>query len=85
MNCGKSFLISAYCCDHFSDIYQPTTLRCLPSDARVQGHKIDIIVVDTPDRIDYSPIRKCAYQNVDLIMICFALDQPVSLDHVKVY
>ena len=66
MNCGKSSLISAYCHDQFSDIYQPTILRCLPSDARVQGHKIDIIVVDTPGRIDYLPIRRCAYQKLIL-------------------
>ena len=85
MNSGKSSLISAYCCDQFSDIYQPTILRCLPSDARVQGHRIDIIIVDTPGRIDYLPIRRCAYQKADLIMICFALDQPVTLDHVKDY
>lgn len=85
MNCGKTSLISAYCYDKFSEVYQPTILRCISSDVKLRGEKIDIILTDTPGRTDYLPLRQCAYNKTDLVIICFALDQPATLDHVKDY
>lgn len=85
MHCGKSCLVSAYCSDQYSDTYLPTILQCVPGDARVDGHKIDLIVVDAPGRVDHAPIRTCIYEKTDLVMICFALDDPASLAHARDY
>ena len=85
MACGKSCLVSAYCHDLYSSVYQPTILRCLSTDAKVQGENIELIVIDTPGRMDYQPIRKCSYKKADLVMICFALDRPDTLVNVRQY
>jgi Ras family protein A len=83
MNSGKSELVSSYCSDQFSEIYQPTILRCLSSDAKIRGGQtVDITIIDTPGRLDYFPIRRCAYNDADVILMCFALDQPESLQHI---
>ena len=83
MHSGKSCLVSSYCIDQFQDTYTPTLMRCLSTDTRVQGKLIDIMVVDTPGRYDYLPFRQVAYSRSDLVMVCFALDCPQSLQHVE--
>ena len=83
MHCGKTSLVSSYCSDKFSDIYTPTILRCLHGDTKIHGKLIDIVVVDTPGRYDYLPFRQVAYKKTDLVMICFALDDPQSFENVE--
>lgn len=83
MHCGKTSLVSSYCSDKFSDMYTPTILRCLHGDTKIRGKLIDIVVVDTPGRYDYLPLRQVAYKKTDLVMICFALDDPQSLENVE--
>ena len=85
MHCGKSCLISAYCSDQYSDTYLPTIVQCVPGDAKVDGQKINLIVVDAPGRADHAPIRTCIYDKADLVMICFALNDPLSLHHACDY
>ncbi len=83
MHSGKSCLVSSYCADKYHEVYCPTIMRCMSSDTKVQGKRIDIITVDTPGRYDYLPLRQLAYNKSDLIMICFALDTPQSLKNVE--
>lgn len=89
MSTGKSSLISAYCEDRFYEMYQPTILRSFSTDCVVKmrdlKQKVDLIIIDAPGRRDYHQIRRCVYEKVDLVMICFALDQPDTLHHVKEY
>ena len=83
MSCGKTAMVSAYCKDQFPELYLPTIMRCEPSEAKLQGVTVKLIVSDTPGRHDYSGLRKCAYHKADLVIICFALDCPKSLEDVR--
>lgn len=83
MHSGKSCLVSSYCSDKFIDMYSPTILKCMPADCKIQGRQVDIIVADTPGRYDYLPLRKIAYDKCDLVIICFALDSPQTLENVE--
>ena len=82
---GKSSLISAYCYDRFSTNYVPTLLNILPTDAKVFGETIELIVVDVGGRDDYSKVRKCAYHKIDTIILCYSADSPNSLQRTMDY
>lgn len=89
MGTGKSSLVSSYCNDKFTETYTPTLLRSMSTDAivsmRTVKQKLDLIIIDTPGRKDYRPIRACTYKKVDLILLVFALDEPETLDQACNY
>ena len=89
MGTGKSSLVSSYTKDQFHETYSPTILRTVSTDVNVKMNtveqKLDIIIIDTPGRKDYKPIRLCAYKKVDLILLVFALDEPETLDQACNY
>lgn len=80
---GKSSLISAYCRDKFSEVYVPTILTSCMTDADVLGEKVELVVVEVAGRIDYARLRRCAYQRMDLVILCYSADSPASLAAIK--
>ena len=80
---GKTSLISAYVRDKFSEIYVPTILTSCMTDADVLGQKIELVVVEVAGRIDYAKFRYCAYQKMDLVILCYSADNPVSLAAIE--
>ena len=85
MSSGKSNLITTYCRDRFTEDHQPTILHCCLSDARVFGRKIPLILVDTPGRDDFKPLRRCSYHNTDVAILCYSAGDRVTLERIKSY
>ena len=81
--CGKSALVMAYCHDRYPEEHEPTILKSVPADAEVDGEKIDLVVIDTPGEEEYAPIRPCVYRKTDLVVICFSVDSPRSMENVR--
>ena len=82
---GKSSLISAYCHDRFSTNYVPTLLNTCSTDAQVFGESIELVLVDVGGRDDYAKVRKCVYHKMDIVLLCYAANNPDSLQRIVDY
>ena len=82
---GKTSLISAYCRDRFSETYTPTILTSCMTDADVLGQKVELVVVEVAGRNDYTKIHHCAYHKMDLVILCYSVDNPTSLNSIKTH
>ena len=44
---------------------------------------IDLVVVEVAGRDDYEKLRRCAYHKMDVVIFCYATDNPASLERVQ--
>ena len=51
-------------------------------DIEVGGKNVALSLYDTPGKEDYDRLRPLNYQDSHVILICFAIDSPDSLDDV---
>ena len=52
-------------------------------DIDVDGKHVELGLWDTMGQEDYDRLRPLSYPDSHVIVLCFALDSPVSLDNVK--
>ena len=52
------------------------------ADVEVDGKRIELALWDTAGQEDYDRLRPLSYPDSHVILICFAIDQPDSLDNV---
>lgn len=48
---------------------------------RVGDHGVKLSMWDTPGQGDYDRFRPLAYSSADMFIVCFSIDDPVSLDN----
>ncbi|CAK9438770.1 uncharacterized protein LODBEIA_P29940 [Lodderomyces beijingensis] len=81
---GKSCLLISYSSNQFPEIYVPTIfenyVRTVMSPS---GKTIELALWDTAGQEEYDRLRPLSYPDVDLLLICFALDNVTSLSNVK--
>lgn len=82
--CGKTCLLVSYTQQKFPEIYVPTIFENYVTTVRSpQGKLIDLALWDTAGQEEYDRLRPLSYPDADIILICFALDNLVSLQNVK--
>lgn len=82
--CGKTCLLVSYAQQKFPLVYVPTIFENYVSTVRSpQGKLIDLALWDTAGQEEYDRLRPLSYPDADLILICFALNNLVSLQNVK--
>lgn len=82
--CGKTCLLVSYAQQRFPEIYVPTIFENYVTTVRSpHGKLIDLALWDTAGQEEYDRLRPLSYPDADLILICFALDNLVSLQNVK--
>ncbi|WPK23057.1 hypothetical protein PUMCH_000281 [Australozyma saopauloensis] len=82
--CGKTCLLVSYAQQQFPEVYVPTIFENYVTTVRSpQGKLIDLALWDTAGQEEYDRLRPLSYPDADLILICFALDNLVSLQNVK--
>ena len=61
------------------------TRRCVYSvaDVEVDGKRVELALWDTAGQEDYDRLRPLSYPDSHVILICFAVDSPDSLDNVQ--
>ncbi|KAG8750110.1 hypothetical protein FRC14_000807, partial [Serendipita sp. 396] len=64
-------------------MFIPTVYERMTLDFRVDGTLIEIDIVDTAGQEDYERIRPLAYPGADIVLICFSVDNPDSLDNIQ--
>lgn len=81
--CGKTALIHRYVHSLFLETYTPTgfdTYNCQYSVS--ETYKILMSIWDTSGDVGYDRVRPLSYSDGDLVIICFAIDKPETMEDV---
>lgn len=63
-------------------VYVPTIFESYVVDVSMYGFEFEIGLWDTAGQEDYDRVRPLAYPDANVIMLCFSVDNPDSLDNV---
>src|ERR1700744_450204 len=84
MHRRKSVNFSAGHYSHISiQVYVPTVFENYVADVEVDGKHVELALWDTAGEEDYDRLRPLSYPDSHVILICFAIDSPDSLDNVQ--
>jgi Ras family protein A len=81
--CGKSCLLIVFSEGTFPEAYVPTVFESYVADIEVEGKHVELALWDTAGQEDYDRLRPLSYPDSHVILICFAIDSPDSLDNVQ--
>lgn len=65
-----------------TQVYVPTVFENYVADVEVDGKHVELALWDTAGQEDYDRLRPLSYPDSHVILICFAVDSPDSLDNV---
>ncbi|XP_061418896.1 rho-related GTP-binding protein RhoA-C-like isoform X2 [Lethenteron reissneri] len=80
--CGKTCLLSVFSKDQFPEVYVPTVFESYVADIEVDGKQVALALWDTAGQEDYDRLRPLSYPDADVILMCFSIDSPDSLDNI---
>ncbi|KAH8998071.1 small GTPase-binding protein [Lactarius hatsudake] len=81
--CGKTCLLIVFSKGTFPEVYIPTVFENYVADVEVDGKHVELALWDTAGQEDYDRLRPLSYPDSHVILICFAVDSPDSLDNVQ--
>ena len=64
-------------------VYVPTVFENYVADVEVDNKHVELALWDTAGQEDYDRLRPLSYPDSHVILICFAVDSPDSLDNVQ--
>jgi len=64
-------------------VYVPTVFENYVADVEVDSKHVELALWDTAGQEDYDRLRPLSYPDSHVILICFAVDSPDSLDNVQ--
>lgn len=80
--CGKTCLLIVFSQDQFPEVYIPTVFEHYVSDIEIDGVQIELALWDTAGQDDYDRLRPLSYPDTDVILICYAIDNPDSFENI---
>lgn len=80
--CGKTCLLIVFSKGYFPLIYVPTVFENYVAPVKFYGRVIELALWDTAGQEDYDRLRPLSYSDTDVIMICFSVNSPDSLENV---
>ncbi|PVU91112.1 hypothetical protein BB561_004565 [Smittium simulii] len=81
--CGKTCLLIVFSNGTFPDVYVPTVFENYVADVEVDGRKVELALWDTAGQEDYDRLRPLSYPDSHVILICYSIDSPDSLENVQ--
>ncbi|ORZ23284.1 small GTPase superfamily [Absidia repens] len=81
-NCGKSSLLNVFTKNIFPQIYEPTVFENYVHEITVDGQEVEFGLWDTAGQEEYDRLRTLSYENTHLVLLCFSVDNRVSLDNI---
>ncbi|KAF7287447.1 hypothetical protein GWI33_001416 [Rhynchophorus ferrugineus] len=81
--CGKTSLLTLYTTNEFSEHYTPTVFDTCYKEVLIEDKTVFLTMWDTAGEEDYDRLRPLSYSNTNIVLICFAIDNPTSLKNVK--
>ena len=80
--CGKTCLLIVFSKDQFPEVYVPTVFENYVADIEVETKKVELALWDTAGQEDYDRLRPLSYPDTDVILMCFSIDSPDSLENI---
>ncbi|KAK9472330.1 signal transducer [Dipodascopsis tothii] len=80
--CGKTSLLMTYLNGSFPKIYVPTVFENHVKPVKWRGQSYQLCMWDTAGQEDFDRLRPLAYADTDVVVICFAVNSPLSLENV---
>lgn len=80
--CGKTCLLIVFSKDTFPEVYVPTVFENYVADIEIDGKQIELALWDTAGQEDYDRLRPLSYPDTNVLLICFSVDSPDSLENV---
>ncbi|XP_048252804.1 ras-like GTP-binding protein RHO isoform X2 [Haliotis rufescens] len=80
--CGKTCLFIVFSKDQFPEDYVPTVFDTYVADIVVDGKQVELALWDTAGQEDYDRLRPLSYPDTDVILMCFSIDSPDSLENI---
>jgi len=81
--CGKTDLLIVFSGGIFAGLYEPTVFENYVVDVDVDGKHVQLALWNTAGQEDYDRLRPLSYSGSHVILICFGVDSPDSLDNVQ--
>lgn len=80
--CGKTCLLIVHSRAQFPEMYVPTVFENYISHMKVDGRDVELELWDTAGQEDYDRLRPLSYPDSNVILICYSVDLPDSLENV---
>ncbi|OQV24646.1 Rho-related GTP-binding protein RhoA-A [Hypsibius exemplaris] len=81
--CGKTSLLYRFGKDEFPEAYIPTVFENMATSLEVDGKIVELMLWDTAGQEEFDRLRPLCYPNTDVVLVCFAIDNPDSLENVR--
>ncbi|CCF56348.1 hypothetical protein KAFR_0B00480 [Kazachstania africana CBS 2517] len=81
--CGKTCLLIVFSKGQFPEVYVPTVFENYVADVEVDGRQVELALWDTAGQEDYDRLRPLSYPDSNVVLICFSIDLPDSLENVQ--
>ncbi|CAO3637464.1 unnamed protein product [Cunninghamella blakesleeana] len=83
-HCGKTSLLVVYQRGEFPERYVPTVFENYIANVQLEnGRTVELALWDTAGQEEYDRLRPLSYPETNVILICFAIDQPTSFANVQ--
>ncbi|XP_064613831.1 rho-related GTP-binding protein RhoE-like [Liolophura sinensis] len=83
-NCGKTTLINRYIKGEYLEKYTPTGFDTYTGTYKVSStYRIKMSIWDTSGDSGYDRVRPLSYTDADLVLVCFSIGDPDSVENVK--
>ncbi|KAM4582766.1 transforming protein RhoA-like [Fundulus diaphanus] len=80
--CGKTCLLIVFSKDQFPEVYVPTVFENYIADIEIDGKQVELALWDTAGQEDYDRLRPLSYPDTDVILMCYSIDNPDSLENI---
>jgi len=80
--CGKTCLLIVFSKETFPEVYVPTVFENYVADIKVDGVSYELALWDTAGQEDYDRLRPLSYPDTDVVLICYSVDNPDSLENI---
>ncbi|XP_067932312.1 ras-like GTP-binding protein rhoA isoform X1 [Watersipora subatra] len=80
--CGKTCLLIVFANNTFPELYVPTVFENYVTDIEVDGKQVELVLWDTAGQEDYDRLRPISYPDTNVLLMCFSIDSPDSLENV---
>ncbi|KAJ7055558.1 Rho type small GTPase [Mycena amicta] len=81
--CGKTSLLIVFSEGQFPTKYLPTVFENHVADISIDNVPVELTLWDTAGQEEYDRLRPLSYPDTHVVVICYAVDSPDSLENVR--
>ncbi|KAK6177771.1 hypothetical protein SNE40_015806 [Patella caerulea] len=81
--CGKTCLLTLFCKDEFFETFTTTVFEQHDVDIEVDNISVPLALWEISGQEDYDRFRHLSYPNTDVILMCFSIHNPASLESIS--